>query len=120
MLKLQPNAEFGRGIMPVLRIFWLVGETGTNGCGCPATAGQSGNALRSIVCTPGGGQTSLKFAHMDPSAQLLTFKPAPVISVRSLSVGTAWLNSCGVFSSRNSSDQKKKVLSFLVLNTPGI
>src|SRR5271163_3087780 len=119
-LKLQPVWEFGNGIIPVLRICWLVAETGTNNCACPATLGQSGYKLRSMVWVPGGGQTSEKFAHMLPTAQLFTFRPAPVISVRSASVGTAWLNSCGVFSSRNSSDQKKNVLSFFVLYTPGM
>src|SRR5215467_2723971 len=42
------------------------------------------------------------------------------LPLRSATVGTAWLYGVGSCSCRYSSEKKKRVLSFLVLKTPGI
>ncbi len=89
------------------------------------TEGQSGYCARTKV-PPFKGQTSVKskswYTAPVPAFTCRFFcTPCGVrIRPRSFNPGTAWLYSVGVFSSRNSSEKKKKVLFFLVLNSPGM
>src|SRR5271156_4155833 len=109
MVELQPVVEVGAGMRLFMRVtaFGSITQAGLDEIGVnwfpghvnrllPFPAGpldgQSGKAERSKkTSTPLGanGQTSLKFPF------------------RSANEGTAWLNSCGVFSRRNSSEKKK-------------
>src|ERR1700689_3979035 len=124
-LELHPIVAFGKGMIPFFRMATEVGFIATRLPGKvspPTSSGQSGYKRRSMGAkpTPTNGHTSLKSPQFPgpplPKEFTGQFDPTP----RSAAVGTAWLNSCGVFSKRNSSDQKKYALSFFESNTPGM